>query len=73
MRMACAGALDTARELLEFGVLCEGARELVALRRCAVRCDCGDWEECRFRIEGAWATPERARPATRERHSARKS
>jgi hypothetical protein len=73
MQRACVGALDTARELLEFGVLGEGAHELLALRRCASKCGCGDWQECRFRIDDTWPAVKRDRRTTREWRSARSS
>lgn len=70
MQEVCVGALDTARELLEFGILGEGAHELLGLRRCAGRCGCGDWQECRMRIDAAWPAAGRDRRTTPEQPSA---
>lgn len=68
VQTACASILDTAQELLDFGVLNEGALNLVSLRRCAHSLGCPDWQECRCRIDDAWehraALPcQRMRPA----------
>jgi hypothetical protein len=46
--------LDTARELLEHGVVGEGATALVGLRRCAADCGCEDWQSCEATVSGAW-------------------
>ena len=54
MRTPCAATLEVAKELLEFGVLSEGAQELVALHRCASAGGCEDWQACTCRIEQAW-------------------
>jgi hypothetical protein len=70
MQRACVGTLLTARELLEFGILGEGAKELLGLRRCAGRCGCGDWQECRLRIDDAWPADRRDRRTTPARPSA---
>ena len=40
MRSPCVATLNTARALLEHGILGEGARTLVDLRRCAADCGC---------------------------------
>jgi hypothetical protein len=58
MRTPCVADLDTAKELLEFGVLGEGARALVDLRRCAQMPGCEDWQNCSSTIEDAWRAAE---------------
>jgi len=69
MRSPCAAVLDTARDLLDHGILPEGSRGLAHLRDCANTCGCGDWQECREQTAGAWrslnpdAVPRREAPA----------
>ena len=63
MRAPCVAILDTAKELLEFGVVNEAAQSLVDLRVCAQEPGCKDWRNCSCQIEAAWregthATPE---------------
>ena len=54
MKTPCVADLDTAKELLEFGVVDEGARALVDLRRCAQAPGCADWRNCSSTVESAW-------------------
>jgi hypothetical protein len=46
--------LDIAKELLEFGVMSEGAQALVDLRRCAQTPGCEDWRNCSCTVEDTW-------------------
>jgi hypothetical protein len=54
VKKPCVANLDTARELVEHGIVGEGARALVDLRRCAADCGCDDWQNCDHTIQGAW-------------------
>ena len=54
MKTPCAANLDTARDLVEHGVVGEGAKVLVDLRRCAADCGCDDWQQCDSTVQGAW-------------------
>jgi hypothetical protein len=74
VKQPCVANLETARELVEHGIVGEGAKALVDLRRCAADCGCDDWRNCDHSVQGAWheAThkplPEaRPRPARRDR------
>jgi hypothetical protein len=74
VKKPCAANLVTARDLVEHGVVGEGAEVLVDLRRCAADCGCEDWQNCDEAVQDAWheAThnplPEaRPKPARRER------
>ena len=74
MKKPCVANLDTARELVEHGIVGEGARALVDLRRCAADCGCDDWQNCDHTVQSVWqeAThnplPEAwRRPAERDR------
>jgi hypothetical protein len=67
VRAPCLGNLDTAKELLEFGIIDEGARTLIDLRRCAQTPGCEDWQNCSSAIEGAWRAAEPV-PAGRPGH-----
>jgi hypothetical protein len=62
MRSPCAANLVTARDLLEHGMVGEGARKLVDLRRCAQDCGCTEWQYCTHRVEGAWLEAATPRP-----------
>ena len=67
MKKPCVANLDTAREMIEHGVVGEGAEVLVDLRRCAAERGCDDWQNCDGTVQGAWhdAThqpPPEARP-----------
>jgi hypothetical protein len=68
VRAPCVANLDTARELLEFGVVDEGARSLLELRRCAQTPGCEDWRNCSATLEDTWrAAAEVKLPEARER------
>lgn len=54
VKKPCVNHLDTARELLEHGVVAEGAKALVDLRRCAADCGCEDWQNCDATVSGTW-------------------
>lgn len=62
MRSPCAADLDMARELLEHGVVDEGARKLVDLQRCSRHCGCTDWQSCTHKVEGVWLETAKPRP-----------
>ena len=65
MRSPCIATLNTARALLEHGILGEGARTLVDLRRCAADCGCDDWQSCEHAVQNAWREAAQAVPKTR--------
>jgi hypothetical protein len=54
VKTPCAANLDTARDLVEHGVVGEGGKVLVDLRRCAADCGCDDWQQCDSTVQGAW-------------------
>jgi hypothetical protein len=54
VKKPCAASLVIARELVEHGVLGEGAEVLVDLRRCAAERGCDDWQNCDGTIQGVW-------------------
>jgi hypothetical protein len=60
VRTSCIANLDTAKELLEFGVVDEGAKTLVDLRRCAQTPGCEDWRNCSSTVEETWRAAETA-------------
>jgi hypothetical protein len=66
----CVANLNTARALLEHGVVGEGAETLVDLRRCAQEPGCEDWNSCSSQIEETWRTSaEAVLPEARPRPS----
>jgi hypothetical protein len=67
MRAPCVANLDTAKDLLEFGVVGEGARTLVDLRRCAHTPGCEDWQNCSCTVDEAWRAAAEALPDARPR------
>ena len=68
MRAPCVANLDTAVELLEFGMMNEGAQALVDLRRCAQTPGCEDWRNCSCTVEDTWrAAAEPALPEAKQR------
>jgi hypothetical protein len=76
MKPPCVANLNTARALLEHGVVGEGAETLVDLRRCAQEPGCEDWRNCSCQIQETWrvaAGPElpeaRPRPKRSEAES----
>jgi hypothetical protein len=66
VRARCLGNLDTAKELLEFGIIGEGARTLIDLRRCAQTPGCEDWQNCSSTVQETWRVAEPV-PAGRPR------
>jgi hypothetical protein len=54
VKKPCVANLDTARELVEHGIVGEGARTLVDLRRCAGDCGCDDWQNCDHTVQDVW-------------------
>ena len=70
MRAPCVANLDTAKELLEFGVVGEGARTLVDLRRCAHTPGCEDWRSCSWTVEETWRAATEPLPEARPRDGA---
>jgi hypothetical protein len=74
VKTPCVANLVAARELVEHGVVGEGAEVLVGMRRCAAGCGCEDWQNCDHQVQGAWheathgALPEgRAKPEPLDR------
>ncbi len=67
MRAPCVANLDTAKELLEFGVVGEGARTLVDLRHCAQTPGCEDWRNCSSTVEQTWRAVAESLPEARPR------
>lgn len=68
MKPPCVANLETARALLEHGVVGEGAETLVDLRRCAQEPGCDDWRNCSCRVEETWrAAAEAELPEARPR------
>lgn len=57
MKKPCVTSLNTARELLQHGMVGEAAKALVNLRRCAADCGCDDWRNCDATVQGAWHEP----------------
>jgi hypothetical protein len=54
VKTPCVANLDAARDLVEYGIVGEGAKVLVDLRRCAADCGCEDWQNCERTVRGAW-------------------
>ena len=54
VKTPCAANLDAARDLVEHGIVGEGAKVMVDLRRCAADCGCDDWQQCDGTVQGAW-------------------
>lgn len=54
MQPLCVNAIKTARELLDFGVLPEGAEKLVELRGCGRKAGCDHWHRCINLVESQW-------------------
>jgi hypothetical protein len=66
LRAPCVANLETAKELLEFGVVDEGAKTLLDLRHCAQAPGCEDWRNCSCTVEDVWrAAAEPALPEAR--------
>ena len=62
MQPLCTEKMKVARDLLDHGVLFEGAKELVDLRRCQHRAACRYQDACLRQVEGLWPT---VRPSDR--------
>ena len=56
MQRLCTEKMKTARDLLDYGVLFEGAKELADLRHCERRADCRYQDACLRQVEGQWPT-----------------
>jgi hypothetical protein len=54
MQPSCVDRMKTARELLEHGVLTEGAEQLLKLHGCGCRTGCEHWNRCINLVEGQW-------------------
>jgi hypothetical protein len=54
VKTPCAANLDAARDLVEHGMVGEGAKAMIDLRRCAADCGCDDWRQCEGTVQGAW-------------------
>ena len=68
MKNPCVASLNTARELLEHGIVGEGAETLASLRRCAADCGCDDWQDCDHTVQETWReTTHQALPEARPR------
>jgi hypothetical protein len=68
VRAPCKANLKTAKELLEFGVMDEGAKALIDLRHCAQTPGCEDWQNCSGTVDDAWrAAADPALPEARAR------
>jgi hypothetical protein len=70
VRAPCVANLDTAKELLEFGVVGEAAKALLDLRRCAQVPGCEDWRNCSSTIEETWRCPAAPLPEPKARDGA---
>lgn len=66
MQPLCADVMKTARELLDHGILNEGAEKLLELRGCSCKAGCDDWHRCINLVENQWrlaSVPTRQKPA----------
>ncbi|MGH1483641.1 MAG: hypothetical protein ACRBM6_33960 [Geminicoccales bacterium] len=54
MHHPCEDLMKTARDLLDHGVLKEGAETLVQLHDCGRRAGCNHWRQCIRLIEDQW-------------------
>lgn len=54
MNHPCENLMKTARDLLDHGVLREGAEALVRLHDCGRRAGCNHWHRCIGLIENQW-------------------
>ncbi|MGI9501166.1 MAG: hypothetical protein ACR2P3_14100 [Geminicoccaceae bacterium] len=54
MQSLCTDRMNIARELLDYGVLGEGAEQLCRLRNCGRRVGCDHWQRCIQRVERQW-------------------
>jgi len=67
VRAPCVANLDTAKELLEFGVTGEAAKTLVDLRHCAQTPGCEDWRNCTCTVEETWRAAAEPLPEAKPR------
>ena len=61
MQSLCADRMKTAGELLDHGVLGEGAEKLTKLHECGRNSGCDHWRHCISLVEREWRSPERSR------------
>ena len=54
MNHPCQDLMKTARDLLDHGVLPEGAETLSRLHDCGRKAGCGHWNSCIGQIESQW-------------------
>lgn len=54
MQPLCTDRMKIARELLDHGVLDEGARKLSRLHDCGRRVGCDQWHRCVHLVERQW-------------------
>ncbi|MDH3660166.1 MAG: hypothetical protein OEU92_09075 [Alphaproteobacteria bacterium] len=54
MQPLCTDRMKVARELLDYGVLNEGAEKLAELQDCGRRVGCGHWHLCLCAVERQW-------------------
>ncbi len=62
MQPPCTDKMKIARELLDFGVLGEGAENLSRLHDCGRRAGCERWHQCVRLVEGQWMSLKLAGP-----------
>lgn len=66
MQPLCVDVMRTARELMDYGVMPEGAEKLVELHTCSRKAGCDHWHQCQSLVERQWqgagasADPKRA-------------
>ncbi len=65
MQPLCMSKMKIVRELLEFGVLREGAENLAKLRDCACHAGCDRRHVCASLIENQWQSAKSPRPLQR--------
>lgn len=56
MQPLCTDKMKIARELLDFGVLSEGAENLAKLHDCGRRRGCDRWHQCVQSVEFQWSS-----------------
>ena len=57
MQPQCTDRMTTARELLDYGLLGEGAENLAKLHDCGRRIGCRHWHRCLHLVERLWEMP----------------
>lgn len=70
MKPLCEELTKTARDLLDHGVLLEGAEKLVQLRDCGRKAGCDHWHRCIGLTENQWqasTSSSSLKPATGQR------